>query len=41
MAEEYQRGKAREQIRQRKIDEEMETWLRSMRDEAYVEYRNP
>ena len=41
MADEYQRGKAREQIRQRKIDEEMETWLRSMRDEAYVEYRNP
>lgn len=41
MAEEYQRGKAREQIRQRKIDEELETWLRSMRDEAYVEYRNP
>jgi peptidyl-prolyl cis-trans isomerase SurA len=41
MAEEYQRSKAREQIRQRKIDEEMETWLRSMRDEAYVEYRNP
>ncbi len=41
MAKEYQRGKAREQIRQRKIDEELETWLRSMRDEAYVEYRNP
>ncbi|KKL93534.1 hypothetical protein LCGC14_1873750, partial [marine sediment metagenome] len=40
MAEEYKRSQAREQIRQRKIDEDMETWLRTMRDEAYVEYRN-
>jgi peptidyl-prolyl cis-trans isomerase SurA len=40
MAEEYQRGKAREQIRQRKINEEMESWLRTLRDEAYVEYRD-
>lgn len=39
MAEEFKRNKAREQIRQRKIDEEMESWLRAMRDEAYVEYR--
>lgn len=41
MAEEFKRSKAREQIRQRKIDEEMESWLRAMRDEAYVEYRQP
>lgn len=41
MAEEFKRNKAREQIRQRKIDEEMESWLRAMRDEAYVEYREP
>lgn len=40
MAEEYKRSKAREQIRQRKIDEELESWLRAMRDEAYVEYRD-
>lgn len=39
MADEYKRNKAREQIRQRKIDEELESWLRAMRDEAYVEYR--
>lgn len=40
MADEYKRTKAREQIRQRKIDEELESWLRAMRDEAYVEYRD-
>ncbi len=40
MAEEFKRNKAREQIRQRKIDEELESWLRAMRDEAYVEYRD-
>jgi peptidyl-prolyl cis-trans isomerase SurA len=40
MAEEYQRGQARQQIRQRKISEEMDSWLRAMRDEAYVEYRD-
>ncbi|MCX4188561.1 peptidylprolyl isomerase [Methylophaga sp. OBS4] len=39
MADEFKRNKAREQIRQRKIDEEMESWLRALRDEAYVEYR--
>ena len=39
MAEEFKRNKARAQIRQRKITEDMERWLREMRDEAYVEYR--
>jgi len=39
MAEEFKRNKARAQIRQRKISEDMESWLREMRDEAYVEYR--
>jgi peptidyl-prolyl cis-trans isomerase SurA len=39
MADEFKRSKAREQLRQRKVDEEMESWLRAMRDEAYVEYR--
>ena len=33
------RARAREQIRERKMAEEMETWLRQIRDEAYVEYR--
>ena len=40
MAEEFKRNKARSQIRQRKIAEDMEGWLRVMRDEAYVEYRD-
>ncbi|KAJ0344089.1 hypothetical protein COL154_014035 [Colletotrichum chrysophilum] len=40
MAKEYERTKAREQIRKRKVEEEMENWLRTMRDEAYVEYRD-
>ena len=33
------RTKAKEQIRQRKIEEELQSWLRQLRDEAYVEYR--
>ena len=37
--EEQQRNKAREAIRQRKLDEARESWLRQMRDDAYVEYR--
>ncbi len=40
MAEEFKRNKAREQIRNRKINEELESWLRELRDEAYVEYRD-
>jgi len=39
MAEEFKRGKARQQIRKRKIAEKIESWLRGLRDEAYVEYR--
>ncbi len=39
MAEEYQRGKARQEIHKRKAAENLESWLRSLRDEAYVEYR--
>lgn len=35
----YQRSRAREMIRQRKTDEEMELWLRRLRDESYIEYR--
>jgi peptidyl-prolyl cis-trans isomerase SurA len=37
--QEIMRSKAREAIRERKIDEEREAWLRRLRDEAYVEYR--
>jgi peptidyl-prolyl cis-trans isomerase SurA len=36
--ENYQRTRARESIRQRKTDEELEIWLRRLRDESYVEY---
>jgi len=41
MAEEFNRAQARKQIRQRKIEEQLESWLRQLRDEAYVEYREP
>jgi peptidyl-prolyl cis-trans isomerase SurA len=33
------RAKAREQILQRKMEEEMQTWVRQIRDEAFVQYR--
>ncbi len=36
--EAYRRARVRESIRQRKTDEELEIWLRRLRDEAYVEY---
>lgn len=38
---EAQRAKAREAIRQRKTEEELQAWMRRLRDEAYVEYRMP
>ncbi len=34
----YRRTQARESIRKRKTDEELEIWLRRLRDESYVEY---
>ncbi|MEE9552480.1 MAG: peptidylprolyl isomerase, partial [Gammaproteobacteria bacterium] len=37
--EDVKRSKARQIIRQRKIEEAHQNWLRHMRDEAYVEYR--
>mgnify|MGYP000441520850 FL=1 len=40
MAEEYNRNKARAQIHKRKVSEELESWLRQLRDEAYIEYRD-
>ena len=38
---EVERAKAREAIRRRKVAEEYESWLRQLRDEAYVEIRKP
>ncbi len=40
MADEFRRNKAREQIKSRKVAEDLESWLRQLRDEAYVEYRD-
>ena len=37
--EQVRRAEAAEKIRQRKLDEEMQNWMRQIRDEAYVEYR--
>jgi peptidyl-prolyl cis-trans isomerase SurA len=36
---EVQRAKAAEQLRNRRIDEELQGWFRQIRDEAYIEYR--
>jgi len=36
----FERNQAHQIIQQRKIEEDTETWLRRLRDEAYVEYRN-
>ncbi|HEY9052544.1 MAG TPA: peptidylprolyl isomerase, partial [Gammaproteobacteria bacterium] len=35
-----QRSNAEQSIQQRKAEEELQLWLRRIRDEAYVEYRN-
>lgn len=41
-SDEYQRAQAKEAIRRRKSDEEMETWIRRLRDESYIElHLNP
>jgi len=37
--QEAERSQATRQIRQRKIEEELQNWLRQLRDEAYVENR--
>lgn len=37
--EDSKRGRAREIIRQKKIEEASQNWLREMREEAFVEYR--
>ncbi len=38
--EELKRSRAFETIRQRKIEEDTQDWLRRLRDEAYVEYKD-
>lgn len=38
--EEIKRDRARRAIRDQKVQERQQTWLRSLRDEAYVEYRD-
>ena len=40
MADEYKRNKAREQIHSRRKAEDVDTWLRELRDSSYVEYRD-
>jgi peptidyl-prolyl cis-trans isomerase SurA len=37
--EEVRRAKAAEALQKRKIDEELQSWFRQIRDEAYIEYR--
>lgn len=37
--DDYRRAQARNLIRKRKTEEELQLWLRRLRDEAYVEYR--
>jgi peptidyl-prolyl cis-trans isomerase SurA len=37
--DEIKRNRARNTIRQQKLDERRQSWLRRLRDEAYVEYR--
>ena len=37
--EDFRRAQARDFIQRRKMDEELELWLRQLRDEAYVEIR--
>lgn len=39
MSEEIRRNRAREMIRRRKFDEELDSWLREIRQNAYVELR--
>ncbi len=37
--QDVQRAKAANELRRRKVEEELQAWLRQIRDEAYVEYR--
>ncbi len=37
--DEVRRAKAAETLQKRKVEEELQTWFRQIRDEAYIEYR--
>ncbi len=39
MSEEFRRGRARQMLQKRKFDEELETWLHEIRQDAYVEVK--
>ena len=39
MSEEFRQNKARQMLHRRKFDEELNTWLRELRQNAYVEIR--
>lgn len=39
--DEVKRDRARRTIRERKVGDRLQNWLRRLRDEAYVEYRSP
>ena len=39
MSEEFRQNKARQMLHRRKFDEELSTWLRELRQNAYVEIR--
>ncbi|HKJ95511.1 MAG TPA: peptidylprolyl isomerase [Gammaproteobacteria bacterium] len=39
VTDDYERSQATKQLRQRKEDEELELWLRQLRQNAYVDYR--
>jgi peptidyl-prolyl cis-trans isomerase SurA len=40
MSDEDRRHKAFDKIRASRVDEEVELWLRHLRDEAFIDYRN-
>ena len=39
MSEEFRRGRARQLLQRRKFDEELDGWLREIRQNAYVEVK--
>jgi len=39
MSEEFRRGRARQMLQRRKFDEELETWLQEIRQDAFVEVK--
>lgn len=39
MSEEFRKGRARQMLQRRKFDEELDGWLREIRQNAYVEVK--